>query len=579
MIKPLPASKVAADAFVVCDIENMPDGEVISIDTAWRNDEGEIVHKTDLDWSTWWAWIRKYASDDPKFRMVYAHNGGGWDWLSLVEYLLKGGRKERKALTIVTAGGRMIMLKAQITHKFTLCFADSYQLLKSGLDDLATLFVGEGKVDIGGKLPHEILREDPDLFWYYVRVDTERLLQVLEQSLELIRESVAGIDSFGPTVASTAMKVFRTIGVDEPITVPEDPDVKAFLREGYVGGRVECFRPGYHRGVYVHDINSLYPSVMFGQDVPTSDRGFWTRQQYPGACGLYRIKFDQADRGIPPVFMVEGHGSYTGEGVYFSPEVELFQSVDPGGTLTIDQGYVFKDQGRLFSDYVDRLYTLRLEHPGSPISLLAKYLLNSLYGKFGQKPERDKIICLDDFEELCDMIRNGEIVTPMSETDNVFTVTVDSPATFEHVGIAGMITSAARVALYKGLLHVGSDLVYCDTDSVHCIGRMDDRFMGDGLGAYKVEESDVEGVYLGKKLYALRRPGGSEKITSKGVRVGGRNGCDLSFSDLVSIADQGELKCEFQVSPTIRDILTGGRAACQFFQRTRTIRRTAEHGR
>lgn len=575
MIRSLEQSDEVSNAFVVCDIENMPDGSIISIDTAWRNENGDIVHKTVQDWEAWWTWIVRLAKHDPKFRMVFAHNGGGWDWLSLVEYLNSDGKKRRQSMTIISASSKMIMLRVSIEHRFTLCFCDSYELLRSSLDKLAKILTGKGKVDIGGKLPHQILAENPKLFWQYVKEDTERLLEVLEKSLDLIRGSIVKIDSFGPTVGSTAMKVFKTLGLPKDISTPIDSDVKAFLRSGYVGGRVECFRPGYFPHVNVYDINSLYPFAMATTEVPTTADGFWSTYFDSERCGVYDVSFEQVNRNIPAVLMVHGKGVYNGEGIYFTPELNLLRSIDRNATFRVKHGYVFLEQGLLFSKYVEKLYGLRLENPDSPISMLAKYLLNSLYGKFAQRPEKKQIICIDEFVSLYDMVANGSRVTPLSESKDIYTVSLDSPSSFEHVGIAGMITSAARVALYRGLYGAGKSLIYCDTDSVHCTSKLDSGQVGKALGAYKIEESNCEGIYLGKKLYALRRKDATEKVTVKGVRIGGNLGSQFGFDDMLQVFRGENAKLTFQTSPTILEVLRGKRRACSFAPKIRTIKRTA----
>lgn len=49
------------------------------------------------------------------------------------------------------------------------------------------------------------------------------------------------------------------------------------------------------------------------------------------------------------------------------------------------RGFLFR-QDYLFKDYVQNLYELRISSPKiSPINIIAKLLLNSLYGRFGMK--------------------------------------------------------------------------------------------------------------------------------------------------------------------------------------------------
>lgn len=575
-LKPLPA-KAADSSFVVTDIENRPDGSVIAIDTCWRNEDDETTHHFTCDsWLAYWDWLFPLAIKYEKWRTIYAHNGGGWDWLSLVEFLLsESGKGKARNLTAVCAGSKMVMLRVTIEHKCTITFCDSLQLLRSSLDKLARSVLGKSKVEMPYENHLEMFNADPVLFATYHRGDTELLLEILEKCLEIVRSNVAEIDRFGYTIGSTAMKVFRTIGMENEILIPQDPELKDLLREGYKGGRVEVFNSGYFDAVRVYDINSLYPAVMVSNHVPISDRGEWVEKFMPNSVGVYRIAFRQHRTSIPPVLLVRGKGEYAGEGVYFSPEIELLKSVDPTAEIEVLTGFVFYDTEILFRDYVEKLYALRLADSHGALSLMCKFLLNSLYGKFGQKAEREQIVKVDDWSELCNMVDGGAVVTPLNIDAGIYGLKHATFCGHEHVGIAGIITSAARVALYRGILSAWPNVAYCDTDSVHTIGcDLDSSKISSKLGDFKLEFSGA-GVYAGKKLYALRDEKGTEKIRAKGVSIGGRNGAAIGFDDLRLIAE-GKVTgilCEFQQPATPKQVFSG-RNSCRFEPRRRTLRNT-----
>jgi len=174
---------------------------------------------------------------------------------------------------------------------------------------------------------------------------------------------------------------------------------------------------------------------------------------------------------------------------------------------------------------------------------------------------------------LCSLVDDsGATIRPLNDNRNVFTMETETDVSFEHVGIAGTITSHARTVLYRGLLAAGSELVYCDTDSVHTNGGFDSRLIGKKLGQYK-KEFTGSGVYAGKKLYALRESNGNEKIRCKGVSVGGRNGASLSYDDFVRITQGEEIRAEFMRPPSPKEVF-GGKQSCNFTQRHRTVRTT-----
>src|SRR5690606_29953761 len=103
VLKPLSPNPDYEAAFVVADIENRSDGSLIVVDVCWR-EAGEIIHEDFSTWEAFWKWIIRNARNDSRFRTIYAHNGGGWDWLSLSAYLLREGKDKRQSLTAITAG-------------------------------------------------------------------------------------------------------------------------------------------------------------------------------------------------------------------------------------------------------------------------------------------------------------------------------------------------------------------------------------------------------------------------------------------------------------------------------------------
>ena len=575
MINALPTYEKTDAYFVVADIENTPDGEVIDIDTAWRNEYEEIEHFLCSTWAEWWEWIRAKARHDKRFRTIYAHNGGGWDWLSLADYLLTEGADERQSITATVAGSNMVTMRVKIERRFSINFCDSLQLLRSSLDKLSEQFLGRNKVDTGGLLPHEIKQRDIIRYYRYVQTDTVNLLETLERALEILREKVAPIENFATTIGSTAMRVFRTVGLTQPISIPWEPGVKDFLRKGYKGGRVECFNRGYFDSIRVFDINSLYPFAMVCSYVPISDRGEWVSQINDHAkCGVYEARYIQRNDSIPAVMLDSGRGSYSGTGVFFRPELDLLREVDPDAEIEVIRGYEFFDVDKVFQKFVSRLYQLRIDNPDTPLSLLCKYLLNSLYGKFGQNAIREKIVVVEKWQDLCDLLGESDNakIRPLNDERCVFSMETETDVSFEHVGIAGTITSYARTVLYRGLLAAGNGLVYCDTDSVHCSDDFMDSLVDSAIGSYKMEFVG-EGVYVGKKLYALRDAEGDEKVRCKGVSVGGRNGASLSFDDFVAISQGKEIRAEFMRPPSPKEVFAG-KQSCSFTQRHRTVRIT-----
>lgn len=529
-------------------------------------------------------WFIPKSRKDKRFRTVYAHNGGGWDWISLVDHLRTDksfrldvdGVPPKYHLHIARAQSKMILMVMTFPGQFSIKFCDSQYLLRSSLEKLCKSFDVPLKVKLDGKLPHEIYLTRPAQYFDYLRTDCGSLLLVLERSLDLLR-SIAAIDRLGSTIGSTAMKVFRTGYLRSSISIPVNEDERLLLREGYRGGRVEVFQYGYFPKVWIYDVNSLYPSAMVSTDIPTSGRMVPTHLFRSNCVGVYRIKFRQYRRDILPIFNVLGNGAYEGYGVFFSPEIALCKRLDPNAIIEIEEGYIFPEVGRPFEGYVKTLYQLRLDNPGKAIELLAKYLLNSLYGKFAQRGEREQLILFEDDASKIATYRRWRKENqrlPKAKRKRPWEITHDGLAVgciesttinFEHVGIAGIITSQARVILYNYLLEAGKDnVLYADTDSIHSTVPLLNHHCSTDLGGLKLESScdGDEAIYCGKKLYAIKTAE-KTRIRAKGVSIGGKHGHDLHWDNMLAISKGAKVKCHFSQPASVLDCLKGNGGVCR----------------
>jgi len=556
MISPMKESDRIVNEFVVADIENRSDGSVIAIDTY----DGEN-HNVSRNWQEWLDFIGRKANGSKSYRRIYAHNGGGWDWLSLIEFIIKHDRE--KVFTTIENGNRIISVSIRISDRTTIVLLDSLYLLSCSLDVAAQKYLGVGKTKLE-HLPEWYYDNDRERFWTYLYSDTDLLYRIICKFADLVFRKIARINRLGVTLPSTSLRCYQTGYLSKEITTPSDKRLKELLRSGYTGGRVEVFKSGHFKGINVYDYNSLYPSVMRDCMVPTTGNVRFTDRVHFGKCGIYKIRFRQRNRRLLPLLMSNGVGVYEGEGVYYTPELQRFAD-KADGQITVIEGAYFTKEDCIFKDYVETLYSLRMTDKDGPLGNTCKLLMNSLYGKFGQQPERSKtVFCTPD--EVRAYVKSGATVDILSPEYGVYKITEQKRISFEHVGIAGTITSEARARLWEAF---DENTVYCDTDSIHTTTT---RETGTGLGQLKLEFSG-EGVYVGKKLYALRNEE-KEKIRAKGIRVGGELGCDLSFDGLKTLLKGATIECRFKSANTAKGVLKGSKS-CTFVERKRTIRKTA----
>jgi len=269
----------------------------------------------------------------------------------------------------------------------------------------------------------------------------------------------------------------------------------------------------------------------------------------PDAFGFFYCKITSAALAQAPEYLIHPilqrriktsgglrtvAGLGTWEGWIYSDEMD--NALKFGYSFEILKGYQF-DKGNLFSDYVNRMYALRLEYDKTlAMNLIAKLLLNSLYGKFGMRTEITRVDiydCSDEFgqtqfKEMLDAY--GETVQDYIKIDDNFIIVRDSLVNIKYnedddryhgldvnIAIASAITSAARVYMSMFKNRPNISLYYSDTDSVVIDAPLPDSIVGSKLGQLKLEHTIEKAVFLAPKVYALIDIDGVETIKVKGI--------------------------------------------------------------
>lgn len=580
-IKPLKPADFLDNQFVALDIETDIDtGEVYYIDTCSRLGEG--FHHVGFDnWNDWFNWVVIQASVNEAYREIYAHNGGAFDWTSFVEWFID--HYDSDAIDVVIAGSKVIALQLHIkaeSGNFRISLKDSLHILKSSLDKAGDKYVGQNKVSVDITKLQDMYYSDRKKFLQYVHQDTELLIKVMEKFVALLHEKVSPIGKLGLTLPSTAMKIFRQ-SITNELTIPTSDNVKQFLRGGYRGGRVEVFQYGEFDTVNVYDINSLYPFIMKTSRVPLSGDGYFTTQYDENSVGFWDISFSQDNTRYLPALIIKGRGAYTGRGIFTTAEVNTLLKHD--GKMTVNNGYVFSDTGYLFAGLIDKLYNLRMTDKNGPLGEVCKLLMNSLYGKFAQRPESSRIGIARDTDDIWRMIPkgtkdvNGEPLglKAISHERGIYAWKQEIMVPHEHVGIGATITGNARAYLYENICKLDKSTVfYCDTDSIHTSECVEN--VGNSLGQFKHEFSG-SGIYAGKKLYALKNAE-SEKLRIKGIRLakyaGDNLGMTLSYAHIRRLLDGDIIDCEYKSPSTFLEVLKSKGKSCKFLTRKRRIRKT-----
>ena len=318
----------------------------------------------------------------------------------------------------------------------------------------------------------------------------------------------------------------------------------AFVREGYYGGRVERYRSGFDGPGLLNygDFNSMYPKAMLGP-MPT-DLAFLRqgeidlRRATSGWLGFVEAEVYVPDECYLPPLPCKHRGKLifpTGRfgGVWSSVELSLLEQV--GGRVEKYHRSVWFRGRPIFTDYITHWYGFRdKSKPGYDPALdaIAKLFLNSLYGKLGMNPEREKLWFFPTDEEL----EKHTMIPVGAPIFGTFSEVVHSEPPYIIPHIAAWVTAKARATLWTtmwGFLQQGYKLYYCDTDSIITDAPVSNSTT---LGELKLECQVKRGKFVAPKMYFIELPSGELFVKAKGFSGGfGAKGLtEEEFDKLVS---------------------------------------------
>jgi len=241
-----------------------------------------------------------------------------------------------------------------------------------------------------GELPRST--DSDDVWFRYCERDVEILYQSFLRLVDFVRANNLGM--FRYTGAAQAMSAYRHRFMAHPIYTHADPDVKRIERQSYFGGRLEVFRLGKIPGpIFNLDVSALFPSVMAENEYPKalhrSDITDAWRYVLPGIAWDRSIAETKISTTLPlyPVRTDKGVIYPVGDfsTTLAGPELGMAKS---RGDIVAVRSWAEYSTKPLFKLWVDELWELRQRciDDGNPLyEQFVKRLMNSLYGKFGQR--------------------------------------------------------------------------------------------------------------------------------------------------------------------------------------------------
>lgn len=559
-----PIKKERKNSFCTLDIETCPDGNLLM--GAIFN--GEKINYFS-DWKNFIKILRK-NQDDKRYRLIIAHYGGGFDYIHFIEWILRHDYK----IKIILSGSKIIIFTLYLDD-IEITFSDSSNVMQSGLKDLCQkMKVETQKKEIDIKNIKSIFEKNKKEGMEYLRNDVVSLYEICQKfMIEL------NLKYFPVTISSLAMYIFRKNFLQKSYHRETRPKIIDFIEKSYSGGRVECFRVGQHKSVYVYDVNSLYPFIMRNFPVPIGCC-IKTLSYQKGDTGFYHIKFNQKNKTIPPLLWIKSKNGlefvYEGEGVFYSGEIE--KAVEIGIKFELIEGWEFIKKEFLFTDFVEHFYKLRFENKDMPLDLCCKIILNSLYGKFSEKEESEQLERLSK-DELDLIYEQNKIlkedgkkeikITPYKLEFDLYSVADEREVNHRQPYISSAITSHARVHLYNLLVQYPKNIIYCDTDSIHLDCEINDNeLISNEIGKLKLEKSG-EGIYIGRKQYYI-----DGVMKMKGIPLKSKlEKDDLTKDDFIDILNGKSKKFNYSQFPKLKSNLIRGQKASKTVKTHREIKK------
>lgn len=331
--------------------------------------------------------------------------------------------------------------------------------------------------------------------------------------IKILKEFFLICKNIKMTIASTSFSNFRqTLGknyndlLENKITPEQNKYLSNWYSGGYTWNNKEN-KDNIIENINVYDINSLYPYVMqkfkmpIEEPIECNNKCEHDRKLHYIIISKAKLKKEyhpfikekNSFRSINYLEEVENRMMY-----FTNIELSLitkYYNIE----YNINHTICFKSTNGIFDKYINYWYNMRIKYPKPhPINIIAKLMLNSLYGKMGSKIKRINKI----FEEGKDgEYLNYRLINNESESEYSY-----------YIPIAIFVTSIARSIIITAQQENRKIVKYIDTDSLHCNGIPNININNNELGAFKFEGFFDKAKYNSAKQYFMYNKEKNKKV-------------------------------------------------------------------
>jgi len=355
----------------------------------------------------------------------------------------------------------------------------------------------------------------------------------------------------GYTSAGSAMKAWRKT-IEKPFYCLSR-GLEEKLREAYYGGLVFMTDNNPHNNCQTFDINSSYPASMLDFGVPYG-RPVITKRLTFDKPGFWHVTVEAPDPLLIPILPTHDAQGVTvwpsGTFITKVASCELELALKHGYKIhAVHNGILFPEIIKPFDKIIGHCKHLReTNDKESPLSITAKLMQNSLYGKFASKFERKEIFYADPYNEDC---ADYELLEGL----DLYTKIVDDQQTLRMVHWSAWITAQSRVRLLTAAYTGGAaHVLYGDTDSLTVTKDFNTSkiSIGSDYGQFKLEKTWALFRAHAPKVYA--------GVLSNGECVGKAKGLPrkiMGASEYRNIIDNKPLLIHYESVPSLTSIIKG----------------------
>lgn len=329
----------------------------------------------------------------------------------------------------------------------------------------------------------------------YCKEDCKVLYEIIKQLIDVFGISIH--KKF--TIASISLSIFRKYYAKKTF-FQGYADRKEYddIRNGYFGARNEIFEQKYTGHGYIYDINSMYPYIMLYSYIPIGKPYLIKKfsNKYPG---IYYVDIEVPEEELLPYACVR----YDNYLIFPSGRIRTWLwdfEFKYCQVKKIHYGYIFFRKEKVFERFISEYYEKRKIEKEEGLRAFYKLIMNSLYGKFGQRKDIKKriikSITMEDFKNSNNSISfryNEEIINE------------DKIRDYMMPHISAFITAKGRELLYNYIRLDFENVIYCDTDSIFVKNNNSYlKYISPEIGYFKEEDMFEEIYILCEKMYAYR---------------------------------------------------------------------------